>query len=92
MLDAITEHACLTLAVFSCVLLRTKYDGFAAILAIDAVNDLVQPLQLLIAHRVVVQQIGLNGILRTEPHDQYACTLVLKALEKLKARNFTYNK
>ena len=80
MLDAITEHTCLTFAVLCRILLWAEYDGLTAVLAIDAVNDLVQPFQLLIAHRGVVKQIGLYAILRADAHHDDACTFVLKAL------------
>ena len=46
--DAVAENACLTFTVFRRILLRTKNNGIAAILSIDAVDDFIKPPPLLV--------------------------------------------
>jgi len=42
-------------------LLRTKHDGIAAILSIDAVDDFIKPPPLFVLLGIVVDEIGLDG-------------------------------
>ena len=80
MLDAVLEHSCLSFTPFGGILLGTKDNRFRTIFAIDLVKCLVDTLQLLETLGIVIDEIGLYAIIRTDAHDNNASTLIMESL------------
>ena len=80
MLDAVLEDVSLSFTARFRILLGTKHDGFRAVFTINLIQCLVEPFHLLMPLCVVVYEVGLNTIVRTDTHDDDACTLIVVAL------------
>ena len=80
MLNAVLEDISLTLTIRFSILLGTQNDGFRTVFTIDLIQHLVEPFHLLMPLSVVVDEVRLNAIVRTDAHDDDAGTLVVVAL------------
>ena len=80
MLNAVLEDICLSFTAWLCILLGTQNDGFRTVFTIDFIQHLVEPFHLLMPLSVVVDEVRLNTIVRTDAHDDDSGTLVVVAL------------
>ena len=85
MLDAVLEDACLELLscteiFFTYILLGAEDNGFGAEFTINLINGLVETLHLLMSLCVVVDEVRLHAIVRTDSHDDDSGTFVVVAL------------
>ena len=80
MLDAVLEDICLSFTAWLCILLRTQNDGFRAVFTVDFIQCLVEPFHLLMPLCIVIDEVRLNAIVRTDAHDDDSGTLVVVAL------------
>ena len=80
MLDAVPKDIGFTFTLGLGVLLGAKDKGFGTVLTIDLVQHFVEAFQLLIAFRVIVDEVGLNTRVGTDAHNDDASSLVMVAL------------
>ena len=80
MLNAVLEDIGLTLTIRFSILLGTQNDGFRTVFTIDLIQHLVEPFHLLMPLSVVVDEVRLNAIVRTDAHDDDSGTLVVVTL------------
>ena len=80
MLDAVPKDIGFTFTLGLGVLLGAKDKGFGTVLTIDLIQYFVEAFQLLIAFRVIVDEVGLDARVGTDAHDNDASSLVMVAL------------
>ena len=80
MLDAVPKDIGFTFTLGLGVLLGAKDKGFGTVLTIDLIQHLIEAFQLLIAFRVIVDEVGLNTRVGTDAHNDDTSSLVMVAL------------
>ena len=80
MLDAVLEDVSLTLTIGFRILLGTQNDGFRAVFTVDLIQCLVEPFHLLMPLSVVVDEVGLYAVVRTDAHDDDSGSFIVIAL------------
>ena len=80
MLDAVPKDIGFTFTFGLGVLLGAKDKGFGTVLTIDLIQYFVEAFQLLIAFRVIVDEVGLDARVGTDAHDNDTSSLVMVAL------------
>ena len=82
MFDGVGEDFCLTFAILLCVLLGTDDDGFGAVALVDAVDHFVKSFHLSDLLSGDIEEVLLDGAVRTDTHHDDACPLILHPLNE----------
>ena len=82
MLNGVRKDLCFTLAVGAGVLLGADDDGFRALALVDAADYFVKSFHLTALFGGDIEEVLLDGTLRTDAYHDDACPLILHALNE----------